>query len=82
MDDIAGNLSQHKKIRYFGNSLNLNTRMKLQVSLLHAKTARRNLRLPVFQKIQGILKLKEGNDHIIFTYPRRSCLTWTKSVRL
>ena len=27
---------------------------------------RGNLRLPVFQKIQGILKLKEGNGHIIF----------------
>ena len=31
---------------------------------------------------QGILKLKEGNVHIIFTYPRQSCLTWTKSIRL
>ena len=41
-----------------------------------------NLRLPVFQKIQGILTLKEGNGHIIFTCPPQSCLTWTKSIRL
>ena len=33
-------------------------------ALLHTKRARRNLRLPVFQINQGILKLKEGNGHI------------------
>ena len=30
-------------------------------------TARRNLRLPVFQKNEGFLKLKEGNGHTIST---------------
>ena len=35
----------------------------------YKKKARRNLRLPVFQKNQGILKLKERNGHIISTYP-------------
>ena len=44
------------------------------------KRVRRNLLIPVFQKI--ILKLKKGNDHIISTYLRQSCLTWTKSIRL
>ena len=47
---------------------------------MHAKSARGNLRLPVFQKTQGILKLKEENGHIISTYPLKSCLTWTKSL--
>ena len=81
-----GNLSQQRRIRHYGNSLNLNpgafTRMRLQVSLLHTKKVRGNLRLSVFHKIQGILKLKEGNGHLIFTYPRQSCVTWTKSFRL
>ena len=31
---------------------------------------------------QGIVKLKEGNVHIISTYPLQSYLTWTKSIRL
>ena len=34
------------------------------------------------RKMHGILKLKEGNGHIISTYPLKSCLTWTKSIRL
>ena len=42
---------------------------------------RGNLRLPVFQKIQGILELKEGKSHIIFTYPRQSFFTRKKSWR-
>ena len=33
-------------------------------------------------EIQGILKLKEGNGHIISTNPLQSYLTWTKSIRL
>ena len=41
-----------------------------------------NLRSPEFQKNLGILNLKEGNGHIISTYLLKSCLTWTKSVRL
>ena len=41
-----------------------------------------NLRLPVFQKFQGTLKLKQGSGHIMFTYPRQSCLAWTKYSRL
>ena len=58
------------------------TKMKYQVNLLHTKTARGNLQHPVFQKIQGLLKLKVGNGHIISTYPLKSCLAWTKSIRL
>ena len=80
------NLSQQRRGRYCGSSLNLNpvafTRMKWQVSLLRRQRARWNLRLPVFQKIQGILKLKEGTVHIISTYPLKSCFTWTKSIWL
>ena len=56
--------------------------MKRQVSLLHTTRARWIVQLPVFQKIQGSPKLKEGNGHIICTYPLQSCLTWTKSIRL
>ena len=55
--------------------------MKWQVSPLHRQRARWNLRLPVCQKIQGNLKLKEGIGHIS-TYPLKSCFTRTKSVRL
>ena len=50
--------------------------------LVAYKRVRGNLRLPVSQEIQGTPKLKEGNGHIIFTYPRQSCRTWTKSIRL
>ena len=49
---------------------------------LVTKRVRRNRRLPVFQKIQGFLKLKDGNDHITFTSLLQSCLAWIKSVRL
>ena len=80
-----GNVSHQRRIRYYGSSLNLNpgafTRMKWQLSLLRRQRVRGNLRLPVFQKIQGILKLKEGIGHIS-TYPLKSCLTWTKSIWL
>ena len=48
------------------------------MSLFHTKRVRRNSQLPVFQKIQEILKLKEGNGNI-FEYPGQSCLTWTES---
>ena len=66
MDDSAVKPVAPKKNQVHGNFLNLNpggiTRMKLQVSLLHTHRVRGNLRLPVFQKVQGIPKLKEGND--------------------
>ena len=86
MDGSAGKLVATEEIRYYGIFLNLNLeafmRMKWQVSLCFTKKARRNLRLPSFQKNQGILKLKEGNGHMISTYPLQSCLAWTKSIRL
>ena len=43
---------------------------------------RRNLRHPVFQKTEGIPKLQEGNGQKNSTYPLKSCLAWTKSIRL
>ena len=77
-----GETCRNRRFRYYGNSLNLNpgafTRMKWQVSLLHTKRVQENLRLPIFQKIQGIPKLQEGTGRIIFTYLRQSCLSWTK----
>ena len=38
---------------------------------------RKSAEKPAASKIKGILKLKERNGHIIFTYPRQSCLKWT-----
>ena len=47
-------------------------KMKSQESLSLTKV-RGNLQLSVFQKIQGILNLKERNDHIISIYRVFDC---------
>ena len=48
----------------------------------HRKECGETCGFPVSQKIQGILKLKGGNGHIIFAYLRQLCLFWTTSFRL
>ena len=72
MEDSAGKLVATKDDQVIWEFSELNpgafTRVKKQASSLDTKTARGNLRHPVFQKIQGILKLKEGSGHIISTY--------------
>ena len=56
-------------------------RKKLQGNLLLMRKLQGNLLHPEIQKIQGILKLETGNDHIISVCLQQLYFAWRKSFR-